>query len=113
VPKTCKEYAGLGITSSGIYLIDPDGPGFGEPALTVTCNMTTGATVIEHDAMEEQDVEQCTTPGCQHEKTIKYRASNTQIERLKDISENCSQKITVRLIYILYKKSFIDPKLYS
>jgi hypothetical protein len=42
VPRACQEYADMGVTRSGIYLIDPDGAGIGEAAFNVTCDMETG-----------------------------------------------------------------------
>ena len=42
VPQTCQEYADMGITRSGPFLIDPDGAGIQEPAFKVNCDMETG-----------------------------------------------------------------------
>jgi hypothetical protein len=42
VPRTCQEYANLGITRSGRFPVDPDGSGIRDPAIKVTCDMNTG-----------------------------------------------------------------------
>jgi hypothetical protein len=42
VPRSCQEYADMGITRSGTFLVDPDGAGIRDPAFKVTCDMQTG-----------------------------------------------------------------------
>jgi Fibrillar collagen C-terminal domain len=43
LPRTCDEILHLNPNSqSGEYLIDPDGDGVGDPAISVECDMTTG-----------------------------------------------------------------------
>jgi hypothetical protein len=39
VPRTCDDLKKLGVTKSGSYLIDPDGPGVGDPPFTAECDM--------------------------------------------------------------------------
>jgi hypothetical protein len=39
VPRTCYDLKILGLTKSGIYLIDPDGPGIEDAPFEVFCNM--------------------------------------------------------------------------
>ncbi len=40
VPKTCEELKQLGVSKSGMYLIDPDGHGVGELPFTAECDMS-------------------------------------------------------------------------
>jgi hypothetical protein len=39
VPRTCYDLKLLGVTKSGKYLIDPDGPGIGDAPFEVFCDM--------------------------------------------------------------------------
>jgi hypothetical protein len=42
-PRTCREVRdGNPALTSGMYWIDPDGQGVGDPPISVYCNMTTG-----------------------------------------------------------------------
>lgn len=40
--RTCAEYAQYGLKTSGLYMIDPDGPLLGQPPFQVFCNFTSG-----------------------------------------------------------------------
>jgi hypothetical protein len=40
VPHSCEDLKKLGVSKSGMYLIDPDGAGIGEPPITAECNMS-------------------------------------------------------------------------
>ena len=40
--RTCAEYAQYGLTTSGLYMVDPDGPLLGQPPFQVFCNFDAG-----------------------------------------------------------------------
>jgi hypothetical protein len=40
VPRTCHDVKLSGVDASGPYLIDPDGPGIGEPAFMADCDLS-------------------------------------------------------------------------
>ena len=40
--RTCSEYAQYGLKSSGLYMVDPDGPLIGHPPFEVFCNFDAG-----------------------------------------------------------------------
>ena len=42
VPKSCQGYQDLGVSESGLFMIDPDGTGTGNPPFQVFCNFETG-----------------------------------------------------------------------
>jgi hypothetical protein len=74
----------MGIRRSGRYLVDPDGPGISDPAIQVTCEMATGATIIGTDY---ESVEQ-----------------SRQIQTLINISETCNRNNdSVNLFYTISK----------
>ncbi|XP_059351518.1 uncharacterized protein LOC130694059 isoform X2 [Daphnia carinata] len=91
---------------SGMYWIDPDGQGIGDPPIHVYCDMEApeangdnwwfdavkGTTSIVHDSESEMDIGSCTEPGC-YSRQIKYNASDVQIQALIQFSENCAQNI--------------------
>ena len=39
-PRTCQDLKKLGVEKSGLYQIDPDGPGIGDAPITVECEMS-------------------------------------------------------------------------
>ena len=43
--RSCAEYAQYGLKSSGLYLVDPDGPLLGHPPFQVFCNFDAGGCV--------------------------------------------------------------------
>ena len=47
--RTCSDLRRLGVTTSGLHWIDPDGPGAGRAPVRVHCDMRTGATRIGHN----------------------------------------------------------------
>ena len=47
--RTCSDLWRLGVTTSGLHWIDPDGPGAGRAPVRVHCDMRTGATRIGHN----------------------------------------------------------------
>ena len=40
--RTCAEYAQYGLKTSGLYMIDPDGPLLGQPPFQVFCDFKSG-----------------------------------------------------------------------
>ncbi|XP_045028722.1 uncharacterized protein LOC123471449 isoform X2 [Daphnia magna] len=83
---------------SGMYWIDPDGQGIGDPPIYVYCEMEAeqsdvkGTTSILHDSESQMDIGNCTEPGC-YSRPIKYYASDRQIEALIQLSTYCHQNI--------------------
>ncbi|XP_057365355.1 uncharacterized protein LOC130686079 [Daphnia carinata] len=83
---------------SGMYWIDPDGQGVGDPPIHVHCYMDGkevsryGKTSILHDSESKMDIGNCTEPGC-YSRPIKYYASDRQIQALIQLSHGCSQTI--------------------
>ena len=45
--RTCAEYAQYGLKTSGLYMIDPDGPLLGQPPFQVYCDFSLGKYKIE------------------------------------------------------------------
>ena len=45
--RTCAEYAQYGLKTSGLYMIDPDGPLLGQAAFQVYCDLSLGRYKIE------------------------------------------------------------------
>ena len=52
--RTCSDLRRLGVTSSGLHWIDPDGPGLGRAPVRVHCDMRSGATRIGHNFAGER-----------------------------------------------------------
>jgi hypothetical protein len=46
VPKRCQDLLNLGLDLTGYFMIDPDGPLFGDPPLEVLCDADTGKIYI-------------------------------------------------------------------
>ena len=88
-----------GGTSSGTYLIDPDGRG-GVTPFNVYCDMSdkdgVGVTVISHDSERRTHVgnsPECESPGC-YSKDVRYTGVSTaQLAALTRVSQNCEQFI--------------------
>ena len=88
-------------SSSGNYIIDPDGKG-GVTLFRVYCDMSdkggVGVTVISHDSESRTHVANVpgcsnTDPGC-YSKSVIYSGVNTdQLEALTRVSKNCEQLI--------------------
>ena len=56
-PKTCEEIRVFDPDSeTGMYWVDPDGNGLGDPPIYVHCNMATGSTSVAHDNEHPADV---------------------------------------------------------
>ena len=91
--RTCEELAKAGITESGDYELDPDGPMTGELPIWVACDFTTNSTTIKQDLKNAIEIEICETgPGCSSVK-VEYESSMKQIETLKSLSLFCWQEI--------------------
>lgn len=96
---TLRNYKEIGFEGvpikSGMFYIDLDGQGVGEPPIYVYCNMTDGTTSIGHDITDEVvTVDKCPTAGC-FSREITYDASPTQLESLVRMSDRCTQQIKI------------------
>ena len=87
-----------GGTSSGTYMIDPDGKG-GLTPFNVYCDMSdkggVGMTVISHDSERRTHVGNfgCSGRGC-YSKDVRYTGVSTaQLAALTRVSQNCEQFI--------------------
>ena len=87
-------------SSSGNYIIDPDGKG-GVAPFSVYCDMSdkggVGVTVISHDSESRTHVNSvspgCGSPGC-YRKDVTYTGVSTgQLAALTRVSQNCEQFI--------------------
>ena len=90
--------SGLSGSSSGNYMIDPDGKG-GVAPFRVYCDMSdkggVGVTVISHDSESRTHVgpNGCSRPGC-YSKDVRYiGVSTAQLAALTRASQNCEQFI--------------------
>ena len=101
-PLSCSSIkSGRSGSSSGNYIIDPDGKG-GVAPFSVYCDMSdkggVGVTVIIHDSESRTHVSNIpgcgnTNPGC-YSKSVTYTGVNTaQLEALTRVSINCKQFI--------------------
>ena len=100
-PSSCSRIkSGLSGSSSGYYMIDPDGKG-GVPPFRVYCDMSdkggVGVTVISHDSESRTHVGPsipgCGSPGC-YSKDVRYTGVSTaQLAALTRVSQNCEQFI--------------------
>ena len=90
--KTCDDLARCGLTESGEYELDPDGPMYGEEPIRVFCNFTTNATVIIPDT-NEISLQNCKSgPGCASV-DISYEANLNQIMSIIEHSSYCQQEM--------------------
>ena len=86
-------------SSSGNYVIDPDGKG-GVTPFRVYCDMSdkggVGVTVISHDSESRKylaNIPGCNNPGC-YSKDVRYTGVSTaQLAALTRVSQNCEQFI--------------------
>ena len=90
--RTCHELASRGVTLSGVYDIDPDGDGIGQPPIQAYCDFTTNTTEIFHDKEELLKIEKCNTVGCAVY-DINYFAPQEQIDALVSLSKSCYQDL--------------------
>ena len=101
IPISCSDVkTHYGLTSSGTYMIDPDGKG-GVTPFDVYCDMSNkgreGVTVISHDSEKRTHVDHksagCGPPGC-YSKDVRYTGVSTaQLAALTRVSQNCEQFI--------------------
>ena len=61
--RTCAEYSQYGLRTSGLYMVDPDGPLLGHPPFQVFCNFDEGTTEVMHDSETVTEVQHCHDPG--------------------------------------------------
>ena len=92
--RTCYELKALGVTQSGEYELDPDGPGGGYPPVRFYCDLRTGTTRIDHDNVGENLISSCAEKGCFVQR-IRYRTRMKQIAGIIELSEHCEQHIRV------------------
>ena len=98
-PRSCSEIKSRRLgSSSGNYIIDPDGAG-GVAPFTVNCDMNdkgrVGVTVISHDSERRTHVGRngCSGSGC-YRKDVSYTGVTTaQLAALTRVSQNCEQFI--------------------
>ena len=100
-PLSCSSIkSGRSGSSSGNYIIDPDGKG-GVAPFSVYCDMSdkgaVGVTVISHDSESRTHVNSvspgCGTAGC-YRKDVSYTGVSTaQLAALTQVSKNCEQFI--------------------
>ncbi len=100
-PISCSSIkSGRSGSSSGYYVIDPDGKGGATP-FSVYCDMSdkggVGVTVISHDSESRThvgpNIPGCGGPGC-YSKDVRYTGVSTaQLAALTRVSHNCEQFI--------------------
>ena len=92
--RTCQDLANIGVTESGTYQLDPDGPDSIAEPIMIFCDFTTNVTEIVHDKTSEVKIENCPDGGngC-HVTQLNYDAPMDQIRALIAASETCEQSI--------------------
>ena len=98
--KSCSSIkSGRSGSSSGNFIIDPDGKG-GVAPFSVYCDMSdkggVGVTVISHDSESRTHVGNipgCGTPGCYRKDVTYTGVSTAQLAALTRVSQNCEQFI--------------------
>ena len=96
-PLSCSRIkSGRSGSSSGNYIIDPDGKG-GVAPFSVYCDMSdkggVGVTVISHDSESRTHVKGCEDRGCYRKNVTYTRVSIAQLAALTRVSQNCEQFI--------------------
>ena len=99
-PKSCSEIKSKQPgSSSGNYMIDPDGEG-GVTSFSVYCDMNdkggVGVTVISHDSESRTyvtNIPGCDHRGCYRKDVIYAGATTAQLAELTRVSQNCEQLI--------------------
>ena len=96
VLRTCYELEQNGMEKNGRYLIDPDGPMIGQDPIEVYCDFENGLTEVLHDMHQQMiEVEECDAdPGCAVY-NLTYDVPKEQIEALIQLSDSCTQVITL------------------
>ena len=82
------------MTLSGVYYLDPDGPGSGSKPVQIYCDMATGTSRVGHSSPGEMKVSSCSEGGCFVHR-VTYDVPGRQISALMALSEKCEQKIKV------------------
>ena len=92
--RTCEELALHGISTDGLYKIDPDGEMIGFAPIEVYCIFgAEGNVVTEIKHYQVIEVEKCAQPQC-FNKTVEYEVPMEQIEALISLSTTCGQSIS-------------------
>ena len=99
-PLSCSSIkSGRSGSSSGNYIIDPDGKG-GVAPFSVYCDMSdkggVGVTIISHDSESRTHVAKipgCSTAGCYRKDVTYTGVSTAQLAALTRVSQNCEQFI--------------------
>lgn len=94
--RTCEELARHGISTDGLYTIDPDGELIGYDPIEVYCAFDVDGNVVtevKHFQDNVIEAEKCKTPRC-FNKTIDYGVPLAQIEALVSLSETCWQTLS-------------------
>ena len=91
--KTCDDLARCGLTESGRYELDPDGPMIGKEPISVYCNFATNSTVIKHNGTNEVTLENCDSGSGCASVNVSYEAHMNQIRSIMDHSSYCQQEI--------------------
>ena len=91
--KTCDDLALCGLTESGEYELDPDGPMFGEDPIRVFCDFTTNSTVIRPANTNEISLQHCDSGSGCASTIVSYEENMEQIMAIINNSFNCQQEI--------------------
>jgi len=94
-PENCGEVVDLGIKTSRMVTLDPDGQNVKEEAFRAFCEVPVGRTILDEDVKVE--AQKCDNIHC-YEHNMTYSAPLTQIVELIESSGNCSQLISVECI---------------
>ena len=98
VLRTCEELARHGISTDGLYTIDPDGEMIGYNPIEVYCAFDVDGNVVTEVKHFQDNViqaQKCETPRC-FNKTIEYGVPLVQIE-----AKICLTRDTIRRIDIV------------
>ena len=90
--RTCQDLVNLGITQSGRYEIDPDGPENEEP-IEVYCDFNANTTEIVHDKANQSLVIPEVGQEFNFEVNFDYQVPMGQVQALIELSEACEQSI--------------------
>ena len=91
-PENCGEAVDIGIKTSRLVTLDPDGQNVNEEPILGFCEVSTGTTILDTDVMVE--VENCGFLHC-FQYNMTYAAPLQQMVALIEASGNCSQSIKV------------------
>jgi len=91
--RSCHEYSLYGITTSGLFTIDPDGDLVGLEPIEVYCDFQEQTTQVMHDKEYVVDIPHCEDDYC-YRLNISYSAPLEQIKTLIELSDTCDQEIS-------------------